>query len=154
MAFTEVSWANGDYLTETKLDQMVATDLHVREESNYYHLVNEAANGETTTAATGTITLAFTLDGASLGTGATGAGESVEEIDISAQSAGIHELGVTVSGSTGGSYARKYRFYKTPDMGYLTIFAELASRADAGDNYYIVKNLTVIGHRQTKSWTT
>lgn len=160
MAFTEVAWANNDVVTETKMDQMVATDVHVREEANYVPVVtttlfNDLHNQEATTP-----TPALVVDINGIGTTSdasfSGAGWDVEaDINISALSTGIHEIDLALTpviGSASSNFA--FKFFKTPDMTYLTVFANLYGYRDSSLTISHVRaDVTIIGHREAKAWT-
>lgn len=153
MAFTEVAWANGDTITETKMDQMVASDVHVREEANYYYIANESGAHEgDATPATGTYSLQMAIDGTDYGAADTAAGaKNVSDINIGAVSAGLHTVTLTLTrGLSASSVVASYKFNKTADMAYLTWWATIH---DTTGGVLTISNVAIIGHRETKSWT-
>lgn len=153
MAFTEVPWTTGDTITEAKLDAMVASDVHVREEANYYNLINQAKfSGESSLS---TVSFGVYIDGSIVGSLVTSTSESVQaDNDVSGLSNGIHVVEIKKSGSSFTDGAAKYRFYKTPDMDYVTFWIKLDS-VDGGGNPYTFNfsYFNMIGHREAKGWT-
>ena len=156
MAFTEVSWSNGETITETKMDQMVASDVHVREEVNYYHLVADACDRTVINSGSGTLSLQLQIDGTGYGGTASSTGNHNEsDIDISAVSTGIHvaRFVLTNTGSGGNLTGPSYRFYKSADMTYLSWWASVSSAYFDGATTITLYDISIIGHRQIKSWT-
>lgn len=151
MAFTEVSWTNGDYVEETKLDQMVASDVHVREESNYWHLLMNVGSF-TSNNNSSSHSVIFKVDDATTIATITDQGDFCEN-DIDLDSAGIADGLHTLDLYFNFTYNRTWRFYKTPDMNYLTIWLNSSTSGSIGDYDHTASEITIIGHRQTKSWT-
>jgi len=161
MAFVVVSWTNGDTITEVKLDQMVANDVHLLDLATRPQIVNESDSltGEVA------INLAvpstqLQIDGSDLGSGSTGSGDHVEsDLDISGYSVGIHELTMIIKTLTGsGATARTllWRFYKAAECDYLTAYYTLTGVLGAGGTgtrTLGTEAITVIIHKDAESWT-
>ena len=156
MTFVAPAWANSDVITEVKLDQMVANDVHVREEVNYYPILTVALRfiqGDSLGYDTDTV---ITVDEiTALGTYTTTATEQREQtadVNITGLSDGLHEIHISHGSNYNGD--RAFPFIKTPDMDYLTCFVhhELDNEADEIDDPVNIQ-VTVIGHNVTKSWT-
>ena len=146
MTFVPVAWTNGDIVTEVKMDQMVANDVHLRVETDYKYLMTQG----------GPVTGNHAFDSASVNmtycTQSSGNGDHVSaDNDISSLTDGTLYT-VTVSGNGFASF--EFRFLKTPDMERLTYFATLSSASDGGGAFDLtVSSITVIGHRVDESWT-
>ena len=151
MTFISTPWANGDTITEVKLDQMVANEEHVRNEADFKMIVSD---GHEEIAEASANSFQLEVDGASLGSGVTapaGAGpfELYEnDLNISGYSDGLRELSVV-----GPSGTSVIRFVKTPDINYLTYFVTLGRRTFDGDTEVYSRDLTVIAHKDTQGWT-
>lgn len=159
MAFTSTSWSNGDIVTETKLDQMVGNDEHVRDEAEFRYIANESALAIDDTAIAGTLTVQLSIDGADFGSGDSGSGVLGEDnISVSSLSAGDHYAELTMTGSSiNGPLVLKYYFVKTTDLLYITWRATthqgyVASSSGSIQNYGL-KDIAIIGHRSTRTWT-
>jgi len=153
MAFTNVPWANGDTITEVKLDEMVANDVHVRGEVNYYPIgILQLYGIIDTGGGAPSITVHMKIDTSTTIATFTGSGSFVQaDIDISAYSAGLHSI--TIDPTSASLHDQTSYFYKSPDMQYLTIKAEIGSQYYTGTDYLTFVTATLIGHRETKSWT-
>ncbi len=157
MAFTEVPWANLDVVTEVKLDQMVANDVHVREESNYKPVLNvQMQTDESSISSAGayiaTLTVSVNSGAISLGGTTSGSSGVTGDVNISALAEGIHTIDISLNDADDTSNNAEFRFYKSPDMTYLTCFYRVYERQGSG-NFLGSASVTVIGHRETKSWT-
>lgn len=148
--FTPKSYAPLDELAALDLNDMDGNDDHVREEANYVPLlyVREATYERTLA----TISYRLYIDTGPIGTLITSTGDkSQADIDISAVTVGLHTLEIP-------ALALKGRFYKTPDMTYLTFWLTVKATVDlnpAANGPYLhrIENMTVVGHREPKSWT-
>lgn len=144
MPFTDpIPWTNGDTITEQKLDQMVANAVYLRDELQA-RLIASAGQllwGDSVNVfnADG-VRFIVSVDGgdnaATAMITATGLGSqiTIPNVNISAYSNTAHNLGIRaqVTLNSGGSWTDMtergsgeyiYRFYKTPDMLYLTLSA-------------------------------
>ena len=158
MAFTSVAWANADIVTETKLDQMVASDEHVREEASIKCLASEAGFTVCDVAIAGTMTVQLSVDGSDYGSGDSGSGDLSEvNISLSGVSNGAHTIELTLTGSSTGTQTWTYHFYKTPDLSYVSWWATTDSgylpQSGGNTSNYGLRDITIIGHRETKTWT-
>ena len=150
MAFTEVAWANADTVTEVKLDQMVASDVHVREEANYYPIVTAWANSSDEPG--NSPTCEIEIDGTGYGSGVSGTGtEHESDINITGLSDGIHTIKFITNCSV-DSEDMDFVFYKSADLNLLTYWATMTQSGTPG-YYDRTICITVICHRTTKSWT-
>ena len=154
MAFTEVSWSNGDYVTETKMDQMVASDVHVREESNYVPVLTASITELSEAGGAGPAAV-VAIDGTTIAS-FSGTPDAVDaDNSISGYSTGLHTITVAITPAYGSHDGlRRFKFYKTPDMNYLTVWYSAYQEVVGADPVFTVFDITVIGHRETKSWTT
>jgi hypothetical protein len=152
MSFTEVSWSNGDYITEVKLDQMIENDLYVREKAAYKYIANDSADKEVERSGGAFSTVSISVGGTISGTDITSTGSHVEEIDISSLTDdNIYTVSLTITGATVDTKA--FRFYKTEDLSYLTVWVFTSTRTSGPDTFDKMSSVSIIGHRQAKSWT-
>ena len=165
MAFTEVSWTNGDTITEVKLDNMVASDVHVRAEGEYKTLFHGTVSrlfapvsggGSAPSPDLGEID----IDGAAAIVSET-SGSYGEDIladhDISALAEGIHYFRFLLSGAY-----YKFRWVKTADMDRITIWYNYnvflsetvttpSGQKEIGLQFF--DQVTIIGHSTVETWT-
>lgn len=146
MTFTPQNFSNGDYLTETELNQMDANDDHVRAEAGFKTLATcietQAVTGDVAETAISRVYADTTpLAGVTLGSGA----KTKTNLDISGLSVGVHDLAIKLGDYTEGveRTAMTFKFYKTDDMDYLSVYYTVA---DGGDATVKATNVTAIGH--------
>ena len=156
MAFTVVSWSNGDVLTKAKLDQMVANDVLVYDEAipivtaQMKTLPFEISPG----AYTATLAVSVNTGDISLGgTTSTAGGNSgiTADVDISSLVTGIHTIDITLS-DTNDIDSAKFRFYKSAAMDFLTCYYTVYETQDSA-NVVGSASVSVIGHYIERTWT-
>ena len=150
MTFVPKTFTNGDVLPAASLNDMDNNDDHVREEAAYRYIwqvlsiVYEKL--------TGTIGVRLYIDGSAVGTNYTTSGDKSDpDLNVASLSTGLHVLTIVSSSVV----LAETRFLKTPDLSYLTCWMSIESAVFDGISTYTheIKNLTVIGHREAKSWT-
>lgn len=148
--FTDVPWANGDYGTEIKLDQMVANSRYARERASYVTLIGGAAgsnSGNTLYALVDEVALA---NSGSISSG-TWADQKIVDQSISGLADGLHSFrfgGSTFDRDNTGTI--EVRFIKPPEMDFLSMF--FRRRYDGGLSTVLFSTLTVILHREAQGW--
>lgn len=150
MAYSDVEWSNGDYLTELKLDTMQGNTDHVREEGNYKGVCPIMFYEGDQASSVGSVTLDIEIDTTTVGAQQSGTGSKGQaDLDISSFSTGLHILHVTLSGST---YEFYDRFVKTADLDRLSYWCFLGQRNDGGTYYNQLQNFRVILHKDAQGW--
>lgn len=138
------------------LNQMDANDDHIREEANYYPVVTVSGNPQEGVSSGSGANFVIHVDGSAVAGQSSVSSEStggVEcNIDISGLSDGIHEIKLVenydiLSSPQEYDVWGPFWFYKSPDMNYLSHKVVLIS----GSPDFVA--WTVIGHRETKTWT-
>ena len=140
MTFTEKTFTSDTILPALDLTHMDANDDHVRNETNYYHIINAqciADYGNDMVIKIDTSLLSHTPI-----TGLTG---SAYDIDISGVSNGIHELRLANPADGVREYG-PWTFFKTPDMEYLSLFMELKYAEGSTLSGFVVY-VSIIGSR-------
>ena len=147
MTFTYQWFTNGFALPALNLNEMYQNDVHVREEAAYKTLIT--ASGFTADVHTAGWTWKPRIDGVDISAAATmsGTGDMAQgDIPLTGVTAGLHTL--TVAGFTA-------RFNKTADLAYISLWVTIKRTGD-GESWsgydWVVSNLTVIGHREIKTW--
>ena len=153
MAWTDLLWTTGWYITQTRQRDQYNNIVHVREEAAYWTIVTDGPEQQATADVAGSTQPTFDLeiDTTPIGSGVSTVGAKSElDIDISGFSDGLHVLHCITS-TTGGSAEldREYRFYKTPDMDWLSYWVTLSIHTTGGNNGGESAELTVITHRET-----
>lgn len=156
MAFTDVAWTNRDTITETKLDQMVANEQHVREELNSRVLVTVPRHITPAGVSTGsTGNLKWYADATLLDTVAlvgTWADYSSVNKSVSSLSAGLHTLRIDLCSDSIVLDFLTFRMERVSDLAYVSLWVRARHVLDGGDWFPEVKGLTILGHRTSKSW--
>ncbi len=149
MTFVPKTFTSGTALPALSLNEMDANDDHVREEANYYPLM--AVHDATYEGSTTTLTVQLYIDGSAIGSAFTTSGDkSAADISLAAVADGVHVLTV----QRNSTVIAKTRFYKSPDLDYLTWWVTVhAATGSINPFTHRVSALTVIGHREAKSWT-
>ena len=141
-------FTNGVTLPAISLNELYQNGLHAREEASYHTLMTV---GRSTLAYTASSTYNWYLkiDGTSVGTGFSGTG-SMSRADINLTTASV-AVGAIHTLEVAGMVVR---FYRSPDMGFLSLWLTLAVANATEDRWdWTITNLTVIGHRDSMSWT-
>lgn len=168
MAWTTIVWNTGEVIDETRMNGMVGLSDYVREESNYYPVV--------------TAFLTCDLEGMNAGSAVPRCSLLINDVAVfsdtqtlnfveadielasyGASSTGIHKITLVLSGynSDAGfsptwddSGTADFYFYKTPDMNYLSCFVEQDVARNGTSSIGLANaGISIIGHRETKSWT-
>lgn len=152
----DLDFNTGDYLEGTELDQVNANALHARTEANYRVLAVCAETPELSNSSgfgnynDADVTLKIsTVDGVAQ----TGDGSKTDKnTNISGLSNGIHTLSLYVDGDYGDGTLCTFRFYKTDDLDYVSIYFTIVCRSAVinEDTYYYIKatDVSIIGHRE------
>jgi len=151
VTYTDLSWANQETLeaAETKFDQLQGNSDHVRVELDYTNLIHQKTLMRRN-ATGGQIHIDSTL------VAVFSAGHdfnSVKYADIDISGLGNHKHSITIGHEDCGVFY----FAKTPDMNYLTIWITMKHEEGTdgdwdGVDFLWIKNLSIIGHRETQSW--
>ena len=150
MTFIPKSFTPVTELPALSLNDMDGNDDHVREEANYYQLASVRAASLVKTLST--ISYRFYIDTTAVGTAITTSGDKVEADIPLSTTVGIHTLEIP-------ALELKFRFFKTADMTYMTAWMTVKTPvvidpANPSAGYtHTIENLTVIAHREAKSWT-
>lgn len=149
MTFIPKSFSPLTELAALDLTDMDGNDDHVREEASYRQILS-AYKVEWTDNGGGT-NLRLHIDGSPIGTELSGTSEvSQADIELSAVTVGLHVLTV----QRGTKVAMRVRFVRTPDMDYMTWWVKLLPTTGGPLLYnHSISDITVIGHRDPKSWT-
>lgn len=173
--FTDVPWANGDYVTETKMDQMVANDKYLREQVSFSTLVTDTLffqhwlpGGWALQLRQFAPTLKIDATTDVLAPSTVYLGSSWEDfiakdVSISSTAEGLHTLDLSIEGDNNDSPyfnhvddsdVGKYQFVKTQEIEYLSIWARAKFAAfHSGDtDAKLIVQLTVLGHRASQGW--
>ena len=149
MAYSDVEWANGQTITEAKLDTMQGNTDHVREEVNYteIHIAFWESLDETVS---NSVYLDLEIDTTTVGAQQAGAGDKHQaDLDISGFSEGVHSLVVTLT-PTGHVFT--LRFVKTSDLEFLSYWATIGHRTQGLNYWKQLEDFTVILHREAQGW--
>ena len=149
MTFIPKSFTSGATLPALSLNEMDANDDHVREEAAYKHLAFVAEKDFSEgTGYVSPLSVQCSLDGTPISTATTSTGAfNRADIDISALTPGIHYLSVK---------GLLIRFYKSPDINYITWWTTIVTITTGSPSeswIFELRNFTLIGHREAKSWT-
>ena len=167
--FTDVAWANGNYVTEAKLDQMVANDRYNRDNADFSVLVNDSIiildPSPSSPGTTVNLDLEFVVDTtiahdeASYAQGTSWLAKSRKDIDISSGglgvTTGLHDLKLRYDTPLDIS---TWRFVKTDAIEYLSIWwrsrYERQGGFVGGSTYstQIEFQVSIIGHRTSQGW--
>lgn len=150
MTFVPKSYSPLTELAALDLNDMDGNDDHVREEANYVRLAYVRL--ATYVRTLNTISYRFYIDATPIGTAMTTTGDKSQgDIDITAVSVGLHTLEIP-------ALDLKLRFYRSPDMVYLSFWLSIKSPVvlnpdNPGAGYtHTIENVTVIAHREHKDW--
>lgn len=157
MAYTAVTWTSGDIVTEAKMDAMIANDDHVREEANYYPVVTACVQSQLTAGTISLTDIDITAGGVLVVSNGSGASGVSADVNIGSLPDGVIydiDLGFSLSGSEGSHRTNAtFKFYKSPDIEYLTMWWTLESGTGSGVGNSAALSLNIIGHRVFKGWT-
>ena len=153
MAWTDITWLFNEQPSSNKRNTEFQSVVHVREEANYWNICQFLALS--TNEVSNSLIYRVEIDGSTIGTDITSTGESVKsDVSLAGVADGIHTLELTHAGSSFSGGAVKVRFYKSPDMDYLTWWLDVNTvTGSIGDYDHSFDYFNVIGHREIKSWT-
>jgi len=157
MTWTAISWAFEEKPTSAKRNLEAGNTTHVREEAAY-KLIVSLPYFETDHSVASTASYDFHVDGVKIGSTVAGTSEVVlADIDLDAAgiASGIRDLSIV--SSTNGAFTSRipeFKFVKTPDMVYMTIWVKFLNPDTSGSpNIHKVERLNVVGHLVAQSWT-
>lgn len=156
MAFTTVAWANLDIITEVKLDQMVANDVHLREEVGVRCAFSAAYPHDRAVHSSASPTLGFSIGALTLNSGGGGGGTfapitGARNWDVSSLTKDTVQTLTVHVGSAGGSTIVQIPIYIHPDMNFLSIWAQTKIAGADGSGTYI-RELVVLASRIDKGF--
>lgn len=138
--FALVDRNNGETFREQDLDQLVENDFHLLDETDFKVIFNLGHTIYNTPTA---VTFGIAITGVSGGLSGFGS-QKVADHDVSALSDGLQTL--TVGGQL-------FRWVKTPDINYVTMWADTSQAAASGGGYdTTINSVTVIAHREAMYW--
>ena len=162
MAWADVTWANGQVVTEIKMNNMVGNTTHVRDEFDVRTLL--VVPGDKRSPATvitpERVRMRVFVDSSevmlSADTSTSWLSIAVANYPVSTVTAGLRSLHVDiefradiVNWPSNAVVRYTARWRKTPDINYLSIFGELALATGSGERDYLLRGLTIFGHRQS-----
>ena len=151
MAWTDITWLFNEQPSSNKRNTEFQSVVHVREEANYYQLVNSVLVSVVDSLSS--MSYQIKVDGSTLAGTSTVLSSTAgvqSDLDISGLTEDIHT--VSFEHSSGFDFG-VFRFYKTPDMERISFFYKFATPVLDGDWTHQLEYFTVIGHRELKSWT-
>lgn len=147
MAWGNVSWATNDVISLTKMTQINDNIDMAKDEVEFTILFN----GEVTDTATvdQSDLVDFSIDSTLIKDGVSGA-QTELNYSVSGLDDGLHTF---VFGLDSGTPEYTYRWVKTPDINYVSIwFTSFANENSNDGNYYGFREVTIIGHRESETW--
>ena len=159
MTWTAISWAFNEQPSAAKRNTEAENTTHVREEVNYYPVLATHIQTDKSALSSGysaTLTISVNDGAISLGGGTTapsgGTDGTTGDVSISGLADGIHSINISLVDANDTDNTAVFYFYKSPDMEYLTCKYNMLER-DTDDFFIGSASVTVIGHREIKSWT-
>lgn len=153
MTFVPKSFSALTALPALDLNHMDANDDHVREEANYVPIVTAQCTPQRSVPSGYFKIMIDTTRPTQTAIVNTGSG-SEADIDISSYAEALHDISiwVYVSGDeAGGSIVfGPFAFFKSPDLEKLSWKVNRVDDYNSTGKY--LYNITIIGHRETKSW--